>query len=260
MTDDTQDAAARIGAARQALATVRADLAAALKQERGRKRGPLVRMMHEVQGMLVPGFPYASQAGQDRAVDRILKGKRGGTFLDIGAYDGLTGSNSLYFERVLGWTGHLVEPVKQHRETAELWRTSPCLPYAVADADGEATFIAVTQGYTQMSGLAREYDSAMLTRVRADTRHREDRITVPTRSLNSLFAETGTDRVDFVSLDIEGGELAALTAFDHDRYRVDVWAIENNGGGPQIATLMRKSGYNLAEFCGVDEIYVRKDL
>ncbi|MFZ3584632.1 methyltransferase, partial [Loktanella sp. DJP18] len=108
--DDLQDAAARIGAARRGLEAVRIDLAKALKHERGRQRGPLVRMMHEVQGMLVPGFSYASQAGQDRAVERILNGKRGGTFLDIGAYDGLTGSNSLYFERCLGWTGLLVEP------------------------------------------------------------------------------------------------------------------------------------------------------
>jgi FkbM family methyltransferase len=258
MTDASP--ADRINAARRDLTALRAELTAALQQDRTRRRGPLVRMLHEVQGMLTPGYRYASQAGQDQAVDWILKGKRGGTFLDIGAYDGLTGSNSLYFEKYLGWTGVMVEPVKQNRETAEMWRTSPCLPYAIADTDGEATFIAVTQGYTQMSGLEGEYDAAMLTRVRSDPRHAEDRITVPTLSLNSLFAETGMDRVDFVSLDIEGGELAALTAFDHTRYRVDVWAIENNTGGPQIATLMREKGYNLAEFCGVDEIYVRNDL
>lgn len=258
MTDDTP--AARIAAARRDLAAVRNDLATALSQEKTRRRGPLVRMMHEVQGMLTPGFPYASQAGQDQVVERILKGKRGGRFLDIGAYDGRTGSNSLYFEKYLGWTGVLVEPVKQHRQTAEMWRTSPCLPYAIADTDGEATFIAVTRGYTQMSGLEGDYDAAMLTRVRSDPRHAEDRITVQTRSLDSLFAETGMDRVDFVSLDIEGGELSALRGFDHARHRVDVWAIENNTGGSQIAALMREKGYNLAEFCGVDEIYVRKDL
>ena len=250
----------RLAAARHDLGGLRADLVAALTTERTRRRGPLVRMLHEVQGMLTAGFPYVSQAGQDQVVERILKGKRGGTFLDIGAYDGLTGSNSLYFEKYLGWTGVLVEPVQQHREVAKLWRTSPCLPYAIADRDGEATFIAVTKGYTQMSGLEREYDAAILNRVRSDPRHAEDRITVPTRSLNSLFAEIGMDRVDFVSLDIEGGELAALTAFDHDRYRVDVWSIENNTGGPQIAALMRERGYNLSEFCGVDEIYVRSDL
>ena len=260
MTDATPSAADRIAAARRDLLGVRDDLAAALKQDRTRRRGSMVRMMHEVQGMLIPGFPYVSQAGQDQAVERILKGKRDGVFLDIGAYDGVTGSNSLYFEKYLGWTGVMVEPVQQHRERAEMWRTSPCLPYAIAAADGEATFIAVTRGYTQMSGLEAEYDAAMLTRVRSDPRHAEDRITVPTRSLNSLFAEIGLTRVDFVSLDIEGGELPALSAFDHDRYRVDVWAIENNTASPQIAACMRKNGYNLAEFCGVDEIYVRNDL
>ena len=260
MSADTPTPAERIATARRELVAARDSLQAALKTERSRRRGGLVRMMHEVQGMLIPAFPYASQAGQDQVVERILKGKRGGTFLDIGAYDGLTGSNSLYFEKHLGWTGVLVEPVEDVRKTAEVWRSSPFLPYAIAAEDGEAQFIAVTRGYTQMSGLADAYDPAMLSRVRADPRHAEDRITVPTRSLNSLFAETGMDRVDFVSLDIEGGEAAALEAFDHDRFRVAVWAIENNTGGPRIAALMRDRGYTLAEFCGVDEIYVRNDL
>ena len=256
----TASAADRIAQARADLSQVRRDLTAALTTERSRRRGPMVRMLHEVQGMLTPGYPYASQAGQDRAVARILRGKRGGTFLDIGAYDGITGSNSLYFEKYLGWTGVLVEPVKAHREKAQLWRSSPCLPYAIADHDGEANFIAVTQGYTQMSGLADRYDDAMLTRVRSDPRHAEDRITVPTRTLNAIFEEAGMAEVDFVSLDIEGGELAALRAFDHDRYRVGVWAIENNAASPEIPRLMREYGYNLAEFCGVDDIFVRGDL
>ncbi|SHF12818.1 methyltransferase, FkbM family [Loktanella atrilutea] len=250
----------RIAAARRDLQAVRAELDAALQTERTRRRGPLMRMLHEVEGMLTPGYAYASQAGQDRVVERLLGGKRGGTFLDIGAYDGITGSNSLYFERVLGWTGVLVEPVKQHRETAEMWRSSPCLPYAVADADGTASFIAVTRGYTQMSGLAAQYDDTMLSRVRADPRHEEDRITVPTRTLNAIFRECGLSSVDFVSLDIEGGEMAALAAFDHVAHRVDVWAIENNTGSSDLSALMRNKGYNLAEFCGVDDIYVRKDL
>ncbi|WP_386679242.1 FkbM family methyltransferase [Loktanella sp. R86503] len=260
MTSAKRAPADRIKAARRDLSALRAELTEALRTERTRKRGPMVRMMHEVQGMLIPGFPYASQSGQDQAVERILQGKRGGVFVDIGAYDGLTGSNSLYFEKYLGWSGTLVEPVKQSRDKAEVWRSSPCLPYAIAEADGEASFIAVTQGYTQMSGIEGAYDAGLLSRVRSDPRHAEERITVQTRSLNSLFAELGLTQVDFVSLDIEGGELAALQAFDPATCRVDVWAIENNTGGSQIASLMRERGYNLTEFCGVDEIYVRNDL
>lgn len=250
----------RIAAARHDLTAVRHDLTQRLRGERSRARGPLMRMLHEVDGMLTPGSPYASQAGQDRVVARILNGRRNGIFLDVGAYDGRTGSNTLYFETHLGWTGVLVEPVKQHREMAEMWRRAPCLPYAVSDADGEASFIAVTRGYTQMSGLTHHYDAAMLDRIRADPRHAEHRITVPTRTLTAICDEAGLSRIDFLSLDIEGGEEAAIAAFDHDRIRVDVWAIENNAGTSRISALMRDRGYNLAEFCGVDDIYVRNDL
>ena len=55
--------------------------------------------------MLDAGYPYVSQAGQDMVVDRVLGGKRGGTFIDVGGYDGTTGSNSWFFELWRGWYG-----------------------------------------------------------------------------------------------------------------------------------------------------------
>ncbi|RYH03874.1 FkbM family methyltransferase [Salipiger sp. IMCC34102] len=252
--------AERVAAARKDLTEVRKELSDILTKEKSRRRGPVIRLLHEIAGMMTPGFPYASQAGQDQVVDTIYKGKTGGTFLDIGAFNGITGSNTVYFEKWRGWTGHLVEPVVENRETAALWRTAPILPYAVSDTDGEAPFIAVTKGYTQMSGLEDTYDAALLKRVRSDKRHAEDRLTVETRTLNAIFAEIGTKEVDFVSLDIEGGEMTALRAFDFDAHRVGVWAIENNTGSREMVKFMDEHGYKLAEFCGVDDIYIAKDL
>ncbi len=80
-----------------------------------------------------------------------------------------------------------------------------------------------------------------------------------TRPLSALFEEAGFDRLDSVSLDIEGGELAVLEAFEFARHRVGVWAIENNTGGPDIGRVMRAAGYKLIEFCGVDEIWAHPD-
>lgn len=247
----------RVNAARNDLIEVQKTLVAALKDNNSRSRAPAVRLLHEVRGMLNPSFPFASQAGQDHVIDRYFKGKTGGTFVDVGGYDGVTGSNSLYFEKWRGWTGVLVEPVEAQRATAERMRACPCLPYAVADQDGEATFIAVTEGFTQMSGLADTYDAKLLDQVRADPRHKETAITVQTRTLSGILTESGLTDPDFVSLDIEGGELSALQGFPFDKHRVGAWAIENNTGTPQIAELMRENGYNLIEFCGPDEIYAR---
>jgi len=245
----------KIKEARKTLRDAEREIAAALKGNNTRARAPFVRMLHEVRGMLIPGYPYASQAGQDQVVDQIFKGKRGGTFVDVGAYDGVSGSNSLFFERSRGWSGVMVEPVEMQRKRAEEQRNTPCLPYAVAASDGTASFMAVTEGYTQMSGLVDQYDTSMLDRVRADPRHQEQMITVETRTLSGILTEAGIPNPDFISLDIEGGELAALEAFPFDQHRVNCWAIENNTSAPDIANLMRAKGYNLIEFCGPDEIY-----
>ena len=248
----------RVAAARKQLLEAQADLTAILERNRTRARAPAVRLLHEVRGMLNGHFPYASQAGQDQVIDRLLKGKTAGTFVDIGGYDGVSGSNTLFFEKWRGWTGALVEPVEAQRKLAEGVRSCPCLPYAVSDSDGTAEFIAVTEGYTQMSGLAETYDAALLETVRADPRHAETTLTVKTRTIAAILQETGLTAPDFISLDIEGGELAALRVFPFDTYPVTVWAIENNSGGPEIAELMRGHGYDIAEFCGPDEIYIRR--
>ena len=248
---------ARIKAARDALLEVQNELTAKLSSEKSRARAPMTRQLHQVRGMLSPTFPYASQAGQDLIVDRIMNQKEGGTFVDVGAYDGVTGSNSLFFERWRNWTGILVEPVAAQRAKAEKLRSQPCLEYAVSSKKGTADFITVTEGFTQMSGLTSTYDDQMLKRVRADPRHAEKVVKVPTRSLSAILKEADIMHPDFISLDIEGGELAALQKFPFDKHDVTVWAIENNNADPALPALMRDKGYNLAEFCGPDEIYVK---
>lgn len=249
-----------ISRAQKDLAAAEAALIARLREDQTRARADSVRRLHDVRRMRSPDYRYASQAGQDVVVDRLLRGKTGGIFVDVGGYDGVTGSNTLYFEQFRGWQGLLVEPVPANHARAVALRRCPCLPYAVADRDGTADLIVVETGFTQMSGLALTYDPAMLAKVRADPRHAEARVTVQTRRLDRIMDEAGIAAADFVSLDIEGGEIAVLQSFPFDRLHVAVWAIENNTALPEIGAVMRKNGYILAEFCGPDEIWRHQDL
>ena len=250
----------RLSAIRNDLFALQSDLATRLQGVTDRSRANVVRHLHEIQSMLDPLNAYASQAGQDRVVDRVLKQKIGGTFVDIGGYDGVTGSNTLFFERQRDWTGVLLEPMPAQLDRAAAVRECPCLPYAIADADGEAQFMAITQGFTQMSGLIDSYDDTMLARVREDKRHVEDMITVQTRTLSRVLLDAGLPHPDFVSLDIEGGELSALSSFPFADHQVGVWSIENNSGTSEIGEVMRANGYALIEFCGPDEIFALKSL
>ena len=251
----------RVESLRGDLAGIERDLARQLEGDRGRGRAEVNRLIHEIRRMrLGEAYPFTSQAGQDVVVDRLFKGKRGGTFADIGGYDGVSGSNTLYLEARKGWTGVLVEPVTAQREKAAQVRRCPCLPYAVAAQDGTATMIEVREGFTQMSGLEGSYDAAMLARVRSDPRHSEAVVEVETRTLSRILTEAGVPDPDFLSLDIEGGELDVLSAFPFDRHRVGVWSIENNTADARIGEVMRGAGYRLVEFCGPDEMWLHSDL
>lgn len=232
-----------------------AETTAALANDRSRRRAPLVRRQHELRRMLDPGYAYASQAGQDAVVDRLFGGKQGGSFADIGGYDGVTGSNTLFLEHWRGWTGILVEPVPAQLAKARAQRRCDCLGVAIAAQDGRASFVEVTTGFTQMSGLADSYDPALLSRIRADPRHAERSIPVETRTLSRILTDAGIAHPDFVSLDIEGAEVAVLAAFPFPAHRVGVWAIENNTGSGEIGAIMRAAGYDLIEFAGPDEIW-----
>ncbi|ROU03226.1 FkbM family methyltransferase [Histidinibacterium lentulum] len=249
--------AERVAAARRELSLARAELQEVLRRDRTRRRGAAMRQLHEIDRMLRPDDPWRSQAGQDRVVDRLLGCKSGGVFVDVGGYDGVTGSNTLFFEETRGWTGVLVEPVPAMLDRARVRRRCPCLGVAVATREGEAEFIEVTRGYTQMSGLAGTYDPALLERVRSDPRHREDVRRVPTRTLSSILTGEGVPDPDYLSLDIEGGEVAVLEEFPFEKHRITAWSIENNTADPRIPEIMRANGYDLVEFCGPDDIYLK---
>lgn len=245
----------------QALRVAEEELRAALKSERGRRRGELNRRLHDVRRRLHPdSYRYVSQAGQDHVVDRLFRGKRGGTFVDIGGYDGVTGSNTFFLELFRDWSGVLIEPVSTQFEAARAIRRCDCRMLAIAARDGEAEFIEVSEGYTQMSGLASTYDPALLKTVRADPRHKETAVNVPTRTLSGVLLDAGIPNPDFVSLDIEGAEIAVLSEFPFEQHGVGVWSIENNTGSPEPGRIMRAAGYDLVEFCGPDEIWRRRDL
>lgn len=73
-----------------------------------------------------------SSAGQDEAIYKILNEKHGGFFVDIGANDGMTASNTLWLERQQGWSGLVVEadPAGCRQIDAlgrNAWRLCACL-------------------------------------------------------------------------------------------------------------------------------------
>ena len=88
--------------------------------------------------------------------------------------------------------------------------------------------------------------------------HAEVIHTLKKKTLADILDEQSIAQVDFLSLDVEGGEVGILESFPFDRIDVDVWSIENNAQSSEIPTLMRDNGYDLVEFAGVDDIFRKR--
>ena len=62
--------------------------------------------------------------------------------------------------------------------------------------------------------------------------------------------------IDYLSIDVEGGELCLLESLDFDFYKIKVISIENNQPNEiSYNDLMKKNGFKLFDYVGADEIY-----
>ena len=227
------------------------------KVTNARTRGQINQMIWEAERLTGNRNQFFSQAGQDAFLDeRVFKGKREGVFVEIGGYDGVTGSNCLFFEMMRGWTGLLIEPSPTYFAKAQSFRKATCLRLAVADEEGEAEFLEVQEGYSQMSGLTASYNDKLREAVETNPQHKGELIQVKTRPLARILDQQFLTEIDFISLDVEGGEMSVLSTFPFDKYRVQAWTVENNTGSTEIPALMREKGYQRIEALGVDDIYV----
>ncbi|MGI8984553.1 MAG: FkbM family methyltransferase, partial [Acidimicrobiales bacterium] len=118
---------------------------------------------------IAPVEGYHSQYGQDQFLDNeVFRGQRGGVFVDVGANDGVSFSNTLLLERERGWRGLCIEPHPRAFEQLVRNRTCDCFNGTMGAEKGVGRFLQL-EGYCEMlSGLVDEYSQDHLDRVERD--------------------------------------------------------------------------------------------
>lgn len=206
---------------------------------------------------------YKSQDGQDKwANDHVFKGRTRGVFADLGCYDGVTYSNTWYFERVLNWTGVCVEPNPEvfPRIASQAGRASG-VQLAVSDRQGTAPFVAAYMR-SSLNASAVDYNFLQSQGVAAN----EVRVALTTPgALLDKHLPGRTSVVDYVNIDVEQQELAILRVWPFGRYCVNLFNIENeppNGEPsllPAMIALLKPHGYAHQMRIGVDEVFLRTE-
>lgn len=84
---------------------------------------------------------FASQSGQEVFVAVMTRGMNRGYFLDVGAYDGHSQSNSFFLETQLGWDGLCIEAGRNNsRLLRKLGRRCKTVEAVVVNVEGDCLF------------------------------------------------------------------------------------------------------------------------
>lgn len=203
---------------------------------------------------------YYSQFGQDKWIAEMLhSGKPGGVFVEIGAHDGISISNTYYLENKLGWNGLVVEPNPVIYNQLKRNRLCNTVNASVGAKNGTAVYRLISGYAEQLSGLVDQYHPTHLDRIENEIDQYgggyQD-IEVICYSINTLFEKYQLDHVDYLSIDVEGGEKSIIDELDFNRFDISVIGIENNYGDYRIHKMLLDKGYRLDSIVG-DEFYIR---
>jgi len=210
-------------------------------------------------------LPHAGDANgqlfQDLWVLFELGGLRGGYFVEFGATNGRTMSNTHLLEKSFGWKGIVAEPNPGYHADLAAARGCHISHKCVYSRSGaHLPFLCTEQGVF-----------SRLAEVVPDDRHEDSKrqnpteVMVETITLNDLLDEYGApSEVDYISVDTEGSEYEILAAFDFDRHRVKCFTVEHNFTPMRedLHRLMTAKGYlrRFPEFSRFDDWYIRADL
>jgi len=201
-----------------------------------------------------------SQSGQDAFVLAYFQNKRDGVFLDIGANDGKSLSNTYYLEKELGWTGICFEPIPDIFKRMDAVRSCTKINAGIADKKSIEKFTFVDGPSHMLSGMTKDYDPRHKQRVQhevATLGGSIKEVDVQCLVLNDVLEELGIYHIDYLSMDTEGNEFAIIKTIDFDKFDITVMSIENNYNNVEQTNYILSKGYRLQGRLEADEIFTK---
>jgi FkbM family methyltransferase len=166
------------------------------------------------------GTTRDSEDREEWIVRDFFQDERGGVFVDIGAGDYKTGSNTYALETRFGWSGLAVDALEHFADDYEKYRPKTTFVARfvsdIADAD-ETIYVPQRRNQTMTS-----YDRAFAELSGAALEARQ----VQTTTLDRLLEAHRIERIDFLTMDIELAEPKALAGFSIGRFRPRLVCIE----------------------------------
>ena len=186
----------------------------------------------------LPDFEVKYSQGFEELVIRdFFRGRKGGVYVDVGCWLPRRNSTTYFLERHLEWSGIAIDAAAYLEKNWTRFRANTkFFAYAVTDVDGETITFHLADA---LSSIDQEQAESFGNTSRA--------VEVPTITLTTLLDQNGVEKIDFLSMDIEGGEPGALAGFDIERFRPELVCVEKLANTKALKDYFVAHGYEIVE-------------
>jgi FkbM family methyltransferase len=164
-----------------------------------------------------------SQDGEDMVLRRLFERQQSGFYVDVGAHHPYRFSNTCYFYR-RGWRGINIDPNPDAIEAFRRDRPSDInVCVGVSDTAGVLSFHLFNEP------ALNTFDAALaMERARMPDYWLLETRSVAVRRLDDLLTEflPRDQKIDFLSIDVEGLDLSVLRSGDWNRFRPSILLVE----------------------------------
>ncbi|WP_413267761.1 FkbM family methyltransferase [Floridanema flaviceps] len=202
-----------------------------------------------------------AQHDEDLEIMKLFKFKASGYYVEVGANDGKTNSNTALLEEK-GWKGLLIEANPDLIDSCvESRPNSIVVNYAVVAPDnvGNVDFYKVVGGPGSLDGLSTTVGSENFTEMINRYGGEVQKISVPATTLDELLKRYNSPlEFELLSIDVEGAEMEVLRGFSIAHFKPKIVIVEDNSHGENttVANYLRQYGYIRVHRTGVNDWYV----
>ena len=180
-----------------------------------------------------------------------------GSFLELGALDGVRFSNTKFFEDNMGFNkGVLIEPDPHSFKRLVINRPNcECFNTVIHSSLKEVVFLKSERSPVGCIEAIASDD------FKNKFHKNSQKVTLPATTLTSILAQSSIQYIDFFSLDVEGAEFECLKSMDWE-IPVGLLCVEMNQDTEGIETILHKNGFILIKSftCGVgNNFYFNKN-
>lgn len=209
---------------------------------------------------------YYSQKGEDKYLyETFFKNVKKGKYIELGAMNGITCSNTKFFEDSHQWTGILIEPTKNLYDSLVINRPNNKLYNSLVSdniKDYDFKYFENLGVSCIVDTMPSNHDRLYFNSWRPQFKNQpQGLIKMKSNTMENIINDSGIKEFDLLSLDVEGHELNVLKSINFEKTLIHVILVEmldDNSNLDDINNLLVSKNYVYHSDFGRNKVYVLK--